>query len=333
MASMNSPTLNYHNLLVDIKQNGHTSFNDRTGKNVTTVLNKTFTYDSLPLVASKKVAVKSAVAEMLGYLKGLRSAKDFRALGTKTWDANANSPVWQQSQHCRGEDDMGRVYGVQGREWRVPTYGINPAGYHRGTDGYLAPVNYVDPLTESVGKLDQLAKIINNLMHGTDDRGEILSFWNPGEFHMGCLRPCMLMHQFSLLGSPESKTLHLTSYQRSADVPLGLPFNMIQTWFLLSLMAAICGHKVGTVTHHIVNAHIYEDQWDGVDEQISRIGDAMVMDARNSGRDVDFSFFGIPDGGLANWMDALGYIDGMDLSDVVFPDVEMMTGIEFPFSV
>jgi len=88
---------------------------------------------------------------------------------------------------------MGRVYGVQGRRWR-----------------------------NSVGEeFDQLHKIYDNLRNGIDDRGEILTFYNPGEFHMGCLRPCMHTHTFSLLGGK----LYLTSSQRSCDVPLGQNFN------------------------------------------------------------------------------------------------------------
>ena len=123
---------------------------------------------------------------------------------------------------------MGRVYGVQGRSWRKPN------GEH----------------------LDQLRKIVNNLSKGIDDRGEILTFYNPGEFDLGCLRPCMHTHTFSLLGD----TLYLTSYQRSCDVPLGLNFNQIQVFTFLALMAQITGKKAGQAFHHIVNAHIYEDQ-------------------------------------------------------------------------
>jgi len=73
---------------------------------------------------------------------------------------------------------------------------------------------------------------------------------------MGCLRPCMYSHHFSLLGD----TLHLNSTQRSCDVPLGLNFNMVQVYFLLAIMAQITGKKPGKAYHKLVNAHIYEDQ-------------------------------------------------------------------------
>ncbi|WP_242567636.1 thymidylate synthase, partial [Vibrio cholerae] len=171
----------------------------------------------------------AAVAELLGYIRGYDNAADFRQLGTKTWDANANlNQAWLNNPYRKGEDDMGRVYGVQGRAWAKP-------------DG---------------GHIDQLKKIVDDLSRGVDDRGEILNFYNPGEFHMGCLRPCMYSHHFSLLGD----TLYLNSTQRSCDVPLGLNFNMVQVYVFLALMAQITGKKPGLAYHKIVNAHIYQDQ-------------------------------------------------------------------------
>jgi thymidylate synthase len=223
----------YLDLCKRIIDEGRWIENKRTGKRVLTVINADLTYNvtdnEFPLVTTRKSYWKSAIAELLGYMRGYSSAADFRALGTKTWDANSNeNEVWLNNPHRKGEDDMGRVYGVQGRSWQKP-------------DG---------------GYIDQLKKIVDNLSSGVDDRGEILSFYNPGEFHMGCLRPCMHTHTFSLLGD----TLYLTSYQRSCDVPLGQNFNQVQVFTLLKLMAQITGNKPGLAYHKIVNAHIYEDQ-------------------------------------------------------------------------
>nr|WP_220488600.1 thymidylate synthase [Aliivibrio sp. SR45-2] len=207
--------------------------NERTGKRCLTVINADLTYDvangEFPLVTTRKSFWKSAVAEMIGYIRGYDNAEDFRQIGTKTWDANANlNNAWLNNPHRKGEDDMGRVYGVQGRSWAKP-------------NGEF---------------IDQLKKIIDDLSQGIDDRGEILNFYNPGEFDMGCLRPCMYSHHFSLLGD----TLYLNSTQRSCDVPLGLNFNMVQVYFLLAIVAQITGHKAGKAYHKIVNGHIYEDQ-------------------------------------------------------------------------
>ncbi|ACH65465.1 thymidylate synthase [Aliivibrio fischeri MJ11] len=207
--------------------------NERTGKRCLTVINADLTYDvangQFPLVTTRKSFWKAAVAEMIGYIRGYDNAEDFRKIGTKTWDANANlNDAWLNNPHRKGDDDMGRVYGVQGRAWAKP-------------NGEF---------------VDQLKKIIDDLSQGIDDRGEILNFYNPGEFDMGCLRPCMYSHHFSLLGD----TLYLNSTQRSCDVPLGLNFNMVQVYFLLAIVAQITGHKAGKAYHKIVNAHIYEDQ-------------------------------------------------------------------------
>ena len=207
--------------------------NQRTGKKCLTIVDADLTYDvannKFPLVTTRKSFWKAAIAEFLGYLRGYDNAADFRALGARTWDANANdNETWLNNPVRKGKDDMGRVYGVQGRSWQIP-------------DG---------------SNLDQLRKIVDNLAKGLDDRGEILTFYNPGEFDLGCLRPCMHTHTFSLLGD----TLFLTSYQRSCDVPLGLNFNQIQVFWFLAVMAQITGHKPGKAYHKIVNAHIYEDQ-------------------------------------------------------------------------
>ena len=207
--------------------------NKRTGKKCLTVINADLTYDVangvFPLVTTRKSFYKSAIAEMLGYLRGYDNAADFRQAGTTTWDANANdNQDWLANPLRKGQDDCGFIYGKVARNFPKP-------------DG---------------GSIDLLKQIVDDLTQGIDNRGEILTFYHPGVFHMGCLRPCMYSHHFSLLGD----TLYLNSTQRSCDVPLGLNFNMVQVYFLLALIAQITGKQPGQAFHKIVNAHIYEDQ-------------------------------------------------------------------------
>lgn len=233
----------YLDLCQRILKEGEWVPNTRTGTRCLTVVNADLEYDvganEFPLVTTRKCYWKPAIAELLGYIKGYSSAADFRELGTKTWDANANeNKAWRDNPNRKGHDDMGRVYGVQGRQWQRP-------------DGTT---------------LDQLRKVVDNLSNGIDDRGEIITFYNPGEFELGCLRPCLHTYQFSLLGD----TLHLTAYQRSCDVPLGLTFNMVQVFTFLKLMAQITGHKPGMAYHKIVNAHVYENQVELLAEQVGR---------------------------------------------------------------
>ncbi len=216
--------------------------NERTGVGCLTVVNADMEYNvadnEFPMITTRKVNYKAAIAELLGYLRGYDNADQFAAIGCNTWHANANdNEAWLANPARRGKGDMGRVYGVQGRDWDSP-----------------------------IGRLDQLRKVYENLKEGKDDRGEIVTFWNPGEFHLGCLRPCMHTHTFTLLDG----VLHLTSYQRSCDVPLGLVFNQIQCFVLCALMAQITGNKPGRAYHKIVNAHIYENQIDTMNEQIWR---------------------------------------------------------------
>lgn len=223
----------YLDLCLRIIETGTWIKNKRTEKSCLTVINADLQYDvknnQFPLITTRKSYYKSAIAELLGYIRGYDNAADFRALGTKTWDANANlNEDWLNNPHRKGTDDMGRVYGIQARRWNKP-------------DG---------------STIDQLQKVINNLTNGIDDRGEIVTFYNPGEFELGCLRPCMHTHTFSLIGD----TLHLTSYQRSCDVPLGLNFNQVQIFTFLALIAQITGKKAGNAYHKIINAHIYDDQ-------------------------------------------------------------------------
>jgi thymidylate synthase len=99
--------------------------NKRTGKKCLTVVNADLSYDvannQFPIITTQKSFWKAAIAELLGYLRGYDNAADFRKLGTKSWDANANeNEDWLSNPARKGKDDMGRVYGVQGRSWRKP---------------------------------------------------------------------------------------------------------------------------------------------------------------------------------------------------------------------
>ena len=207
--------------------------NKRTGQRCLTVIDANFTYNvsegQLPVLTTKKLFWKPAIAEMLGYLRGYTSAADFRALGCNTWNMNANdNEVWRNNPYRKGEDDMGVCYGAQGR-------------------GFM----------DRDGKpFDQLKKIVNNLSKGIDDRREILTFWNPAEINRACLAACMHTHTFSILDGK----LYLTSYQRSDDLLLGHGFNQVQVAWLLMIMAQITGLKPAKAFHKLVNVHIYEDQ-------------------------------------------------------------------------
>lgn len=235
---MNKADKQYNNLAKEILSSGLESFNERTGKRCYSVGTKIFYYDvgkgEYPMITTRKVFPKMALAEPIGYWQGLTSAKDFRLLGTKTWDSNSNiNKDWLGNKNRKGEDDMGNVYGYFGHNF---------------------------------GGVNQFLKVYGNLRDGRDDRGEIITYWKPDQFDEGCLRPCLHSIQFNLLGD----TLHMTATQRSCDVPLGLVSNMQQCYLMLALMARVTNNKAGVVTHVINQPHVYEDQVDFLQIQMQR---------------------------------------------------------------
>lgn len=225
----------YLELCKRVIDEGEWVYNKRTEKRCLTVINADLEYDvsdgTLPVLTTKKMFWKPAIAEMLGYLRGYTSASQFREIGCNTWNANANeNESWLNNPFRKGTDDMGRCYGAQARDWRNP---------------------------ENVS-IDQLQNVYLDLKDGIDNRSEIITFMNPGERDRACLNSCMHTHTFSILGDK----LYLTSYQRSDDLPLGHAFNQIQVGWLLLIMAQITNLKPAKAFHKIVNVHIYEDQLD-----------------------------------------------------------------------
>ena len=244
----------YLEALSNIYHNGTDIRNERTGTVCRTVINVDMTYDcstnKAPLVTTRKAPTKLPIAELLGYIRGYTSAADFRKLGTRSWDSNANeNEAWLANLNRLGEDDMGLVYGAVAHNWPVSAYNVNNEPYA------------VD------GTINLFEKVYNNLCNGKDDRGEIITFWNPGVFHLGCLRPCLHSYQFSLLGDD----LYLNATQRSSDWCLGEASNMVQVYVFLRLMAQITNKNPKTAYHKNVNCHIYEPQFEGVVEQLKRV--------------------------------------------------------------
>jgi len=220
---------------------------NRTGIRTKGIIGAHMQFDlqqGFPIVTTKKTAFYTAIAEMLGFWLGYSNAKQFRQLGCKVWDANANeNKQWLANPNRKGTDDLGRIYGVQSRMWvEPPIEGANS------------------------GWIDQLHKVYNHLKNGVDDRREIVTHWNPGELNQMALPPCHLLYQFGIQGDE----LHLSMYQRSCDMALGVPFNITGYAWLLSVMAHITDLKVGTFNHFLHDVHIYENHIEGVEELLTR---------------------------------------------------------------
>jgi thymidylate synthase len=236
----------YLNGLRRIYNEGTDLKNSRTGEICRTVINIDLTYDATtnkaPILTTRKIINPYLpIAELLGYIRGVTSAASMRELGTKSWDSNANeNKAWLNNPNRKGEDDLGLIYGAVARNWPI-----------------MPNIN---------NTVNLFHKVYNNLKKGIDDRGEIITFWNPGMFHLGCLRPCMYEYQFSLIGDD----LYLNSTQRSNDWPLGCVANMVQVWLFLRLMAQITNKNPKYAFHRSVNCHIYGPQLEFVPSQLER---------------------------------------------------------------
>jgi thymidylate synthase len=193
--------------------------------------------NKLPLLTTKRVFWKTCLRELLWFLSGSTSNKTLNDNGVHIWDENA-SPEFLASRGLDYEDgDLGPIYGHQWRHFNAEytTSGASYAG--KGVDQIAALVaGLSDPASQS-------------------SRRHILSSWNPQQIHEMALPPCHVLSQFHVVGGE----LHCTMYQRSADVGLGLPFNIASYAFLTHILCRHCRLAPGELSIMIGNAHIYEE--------------------------------------------------------------------------
>lgn len=228
----------YHDALRTILDQGVDRPN-RTGVMTRAVFGMQTRYrmsDGFPAVTTKKLAFETMKAELLCFIKGASNVHEFQALGCRIWDANAEAPYWTPRARCEG--DLGRIYGVQWRRWRAP-------------DGR---------------EIDQLADVIERIKRDPYDRRLIVSAWNPGELDEMALPPCHAMFQLFVADG----LLSLQLYQRSADMFLGVPFNVASYALLLHMIAQVTDLQAHELVHTLGDAHIYHNHFDAVAEQLQR---------------------------------------------------------------
>ncbi|WP_030015118.1 MULTISPECIES: thymidylate synthase [Micrococcales] len=224
----------YEDLLRDILAHGnHRS--DRTGTGTTSVFGRQMRFDlssSFPLLTTKTVRFKAIAMELLWFLRGSTNIR---------WLQERNVHIWDEWADENG--DLGPVYGAQWRSWPAPN-------------------------GESI---DQIDKVINSLRDNPYSRRHIVSAWNPAEVDEMALPPCHALFQFyvePVADGPDRLSCQL--YQRSADMFLGVPFNIASYALLTSLVAA----QVGMVPAEFVwtggDCHIYDNHRDQVELQLSR---------------------------------------------------------------
>lgn len=231
--------------------------------------------DGFPAVTTKKLAFKSAIGEMVGFLRAARSAADFRSLGCKVWDQNANeNQQWLANPYRQGPDDLGPVYGVQWRQW--PAYKVLAAEDTRQVEdavkrGFRPVARFEDGGRLQVllyKAVDQLRQCLDTIMSTPADRRILFHGWNWAQLDEMALPPCHLLYQF--LANKAKGELSLCLYVRSNDIGLGTPFNLTEGAALLHLVARLTGFTPRWFTYFIGDAHIYENHVGMLQEQLTR---------------------------------------------------------------
>ena len=231
--------------------------------------------DGFPAVTTKKLAFKSVVGELCAFLRASRSAADFRALGCKVWDQNANENAqWLANPHRTGTDDLGPVYGVQWRQW--PGYKVLDAGAAAQiADAERNGFRQVAPLEEyGVRKIlmnkaiDQLRECLDTIVNNPSSRRILFHGWNPAVLDQVALPACHLLYQF--IPNATTREISLCLYVRSNDIGLGTPFNIAEGAALLHLVARLTGYQPRWFSYFIGDAHIYENHMEMVQEQLKR---------------------------------------------------------------
>lgn len=206
--------------------------------------------EGFPAVTTKKLAFKAMLSELLFFIEGSSDENRLKELvgsDNTIWSGNANAPYWKPKAKFPG--DLGRIYGVQWRNWK--TYTEIP-----GEEGMF-----------EVGGVDQLMNLVEGIRHDPTSRRLILSALNVGEFDQMSLPPCPVLAQFYVSGNGK---LSCQVYQRSADVMLGVPFNVASFATLTHMLAQTSGLDVGMLHFTFGDAHLYSNHLDGAREQITR---------------------------------------------------------------
>jgi thymidylate synthase len=208
---------------------------DRTGTGTRSVFGHQMRFDlraGFPLVTTKKIHTRSVFAELLWFLRGDTNVKWLQDRGVTIWDEWADA-----------DGDLGPVYGYQWRSWPAPD------GRH----------------------IDQIAQLLENLRRDPDSRRHIVSAWNVADIPQMALAPCHAFFQFYVAPSESGRgRLSCQLYQRSADVFLGVPFNIASYALLTHMIASVVDLDVGDFVHTLGDAHLYSNHLEQAQLQLTR---------------------------------------------------------------
>ncbi len=223
----------YLDLMRRVRDTGVTK-TDRTGTGTKSIFGHQMRFDlaeGFPLVTTKKLHLKSIIHELIWFLAGDTNIAYLKANGVGIWDEWADE-----------NGDLGPVYGKQWRSWAAP-------------DGRT---------------IDQISQALDLLRRDPDSRRIIVSAWNPADIPAMALAPCHCLFQFNTRVVDGVRRLDCQLYQRSADIFLGVPFNIASYALLTMMMAQVTGMKPGEFIHTFGDAHLYLNHLDQVELQLSR---------------------------------------------------------------
>lgn len=224
---------------------------DRTGTGTLSVFGHSMRFSLrdgvLPLLTTKRVFWRGVAEELLWFIRGSTNANELAEKGVHIWDANGSRSFLDKlGFQEREEGDLGPVYGFQ---WRHS--GADYKGMHHDYSGQ---------------GVDQLKEIIHKLRTSPDDRRIIMCAWNPSDLSKMALPPCHVLVQFYVSEGELSCLL----YQRSADVGLGVPFNIASYSLLTYMIAHVTGLKPGEFIHNMGDTHVYLNHIEPLKEQLKR---------------------------------------------------------------
>jgi len=255
--------LQYHQLLKLVLEQGRFKA-DRTGTGTYSLFGAQTRYrlaDGFPLVTTKKVHLRSIIYELLWFLRGDRNVRYLQENKVTIWDEWADK-----------NGDLGPVYGKQWRQWTKTSKPRDPNANHPTLFDLseISDSTSVTPVGPRVRgskeSIDQIANVIAEIRKNPDSRRLIVSAWNVADIESMALPPCHTLFQFYVSEGELSCQL----YQRSADLFLGVPFN-IASYALLTLMVAqVTGLRPGDFIHTFGDLHIYANHLDQVKEQLRR---------------------------------------------------------------
>ena len=226
---------------------------DRTGTGTKSLFGAQMRYDlrngQLPLLTTKRTFWRGVAEELLWFISGSTNAKLLADKGIHIWDGNGSKEFLEsRGLGHREEGDLGPVYGFQ---WR-----------HFGAE-------YKDMHADYTGQgVDQLAECIEKIKNRPEDRRILMSAWNPSALDDMALPPCHLLCQFYVDTKKNEVSCHM--YQRSADMGLGVPFNIASYALLTHLVAHVTGRKPGDLVHTLGDAHVYLNHIEPLQEQLER---------------------------------------------------------------